>query len=74
MLVFLFLRTGSTLPCIAFHAFNNVMTAFASADRLVDMVGSEETAELICLAIMIALALIYTIYIAKALPKRELAE
>ncbi|MBO4915856.1 MAG: CPBP family intramembrane metalloprotease [Oscillospiraceae bacterium] len=74
MLVFIFLRTGSTLPCIAFHAFNNVMTAFASGDRLVSLTGSEQTAELICLSIMIAIALVYTIYIVKALPKREITE
>ena len=73
LLVFLFLRTGSTLPCIGFHAFNNCMTAFTSADRLVAAVGSKETADLILLAIMITIALAYTLYVAKVLPRRELS-
>ncbi|MBE6908606.1 MAG: CPBP family intramembrane metalloprotease [Ruminococcaceae bacterium] len=74
LLVFIFLRTGSTLPCIAFHAFNNCMTAFTSMGRLVNAVGSEETAELIVLSLMIAVALGYTLYVVKAIPKREIAD
>ena len=72
MLVFMFLRTGSIIMCIAFHAFNNIMTAFASGSMLSDAVGSEQTAELITLSVMLAITLAYTLYIIKKLPKKQL--
>ncbi len=74
LLVLLFLRTGSTLPCIAFHVYNNVMTAFARYDRLTALTGDEHSAELALLGMMVAVALAYALYVVRALPKREIAE
>lgn len=72
LLVFLFMRTGSIIVCIAFHAFNNSMTAFADGNMLTAAVGDEAAAEIITLMIMIVIASAYTIYVVKKLPKREL--
>lgn len=72
MLVFLFVRTGSLIACIVFHAFNNSVSAVSSSQYLVNAVGSEQTANIILAAIGIVISVAYTIYIVKALPKREL--
>ena len=69
MLVMIFLRTGSIIPCIAFHAFNNCMTAFTSGERLIGKVG-EQKAQLIILAVNLIIAAAFTFYVTK-LPKRE---
>ena len=74
MLVFIFIRTGSLIACIVFHALNNSMTAITNSKYLIDAVGSAETAHIISAAISIAIAAAYTVYIIKALPKRELAD
>lgn len=70
MLVFIFMRTGSIIACIAFHGFNNAMTAFSTGEVLKNAVGSEQTAEMIMLAAMVTITLLYTLYVAKAFPKR----
>lgn len=72
LLVFLFLRTGSLLACIAFHSFNNCMTAFTTFDRLTDALGDAHAAELVLLGMMIAVALAYLLCIVKSLPKRAI--
>jgi hypothetical protein len=70
LLVFLFLRTSSLLPCIAFHAFNNIMTAFSTGDLLINRLG-EQTGTLVLLGIQLAVAAGYLLYVTR-LPKREL--
>lgn len=74
MLVFLFIRTGSLLPCIAFHSLNNLLTGFATAEGLVKLVGNERTAELILLAAGFVVMAMYTVYVIKCIPKRELSD
>lgn len=74
LLVFLFLRTGSTLPCIVFHAYNNIMTGFASYDRLTALTGGAHSAELVLLGMMIAVALAYMLYVVRALPRRAIVD
>lgn len=72
MLVFVLIRTGSLVPCIIFHSLNNILTAFSSGKFLANLTGSEQTAEIIMLAVMMATALGYTVFIMKKLPKKEL--
>lgn len=70
MLVFIFMRTESIIACIVFHGFNNAMTAFSTGNVLKNALGSEQTAEMIMLAAMVTITLLYTLYVAKAFPKR----
>lgn len=70
LLVFIFLRTSSIIPCITFHAFNNCMTAFTNANILIDKFG-ETNATLILVCIQLAIAAAYLLYVTR-LPKREL--
>lgn len=70
LLVFIFLRTQSIIPCIVFHSFNNCMTAFTTADRLIDRFG-ENKAVLLCVGIQLAVTALYLIYVMR-LPKKEL--
>ncbi|MCM1523488.1 MAG: CPBP family intramembrane metalloprotease [Ruminococcus sp.] len=72
MLVFIFMRTGSVLPCVAFHCLNNMTSAFASGEWLINAVGSEQTADLIMIAVFLIISVVYTVYILKRLPKKEL--
>lgn len=65
MLVFIFVRTGSLIPCIIFHAFNNSISAVSDSHFLVDAVGSQTTASIITASIQIAAAVAYTLYIVK---------
>ncbi|MBQ1517813.1 MAG: CPBP family intramembrane metalloprotease [Clostridia bacterium] len=74
MLVFIFLRTGSIISCIIFHAFNNSISAVSNAQHLIDALGSKEAADLLTAGIGIVIALLYTIYIVKVIPKRELTD
>lgn len=69
MLVMIFLRTGSTIPCIVFHAFNNCMTAFISSENLIGKVG-EQKARIIILTVNCIIAAAFTFYVTK-LPQRE---
>lgn len=73
MLVFVLMRTGSLIPCIVFHAFNNCLTAFTTGDVLTSIFGSKQTGDLVLVSAMIVLTLAYTLYVMKALPKRKLA-
>ena len=50
------------------------MSAVASHDVLVDAVGNAQTAEIILAVCYLVIAVLYTVYLAKALPKKELAE
>lgn len=70
LLVFIFLRTLSIIPCIVFHAFNNSMSAFTNMSILTDKFG-EENAVLILACIMSVIAAAYLLYVIR-LPKREL--
>lgn len=70
LLVFIFLRTSSIIPCIAFHAFNNSMTAFTNANILTDRFG-EKNATLIFVCIQLVIAAAYLFYVTR-LSKREL--
>lgn len=70
MLVFIFLRTNSIIPCIVFHGFNNSMTAFATSNFLINKFG-EKNAEIIVTCIMLVIVIAYLIYIIR-LPKNDL--
>ncbi|MDE6666425.1 MAG: CPBP family intramembrane metalloprotease [Ruminococcus sp.] len=70
LLVFIFLRTCSIIPCIVFHGFNNSMSAFATGNLLIDKFG-EESADIIASSIRIVMTVVYLIYIIK-LPKKDL--
>lgn len=70
LLVFIFLRTSSIIPCIAFHAFNNSMTAFANGNTLTDRFG-EKNATLIFVCIQLVIVAAYLFYVTR-LSKREL--
>ena len=70
LMVFIFMRTSSLIACIAFHAFNNCMTAFATGKALIDRVG-ETKGTMIAFGIQLAIAGAYLLYVSK-LPKKEL--
>lgn len=70
MLVFIFLRTNSIIPCIVFHGFNNSMSAFATGDFLIDKFG-ENNADIIVTSIRLVIVIAYMIYIIR-LPKKDL--
>lgn len=74
MLVFMLIRSGSLLPCIAFHSLNNILTGFTNDKWLIDAVGNEQTAELIHLAAGFVVMAVYLVYIIKFVPKREQTE
>lgn len=70
LLVLIFLRTSSILPCIAFHAFNNCLTAFTTGDILTGRLGERNSA-LLVVGIKILIAGAYLLYVSR-LPKRDL--
>ena len=72
LLTFVFLRTGSILPCIAFHAFNNCLTVFTTGKLLTDRLG-EQTGTLLMLGIQLAIAAGYLVYVVRR-PRQELPE
>ena len=72
VLVFVFLRTESIIPCIVFHALNNCVTAFSTGDILIGRLG-ETNAVLVSCAIKVTICAAYLVYVTK-LPKRELPE
>ncbi|MBQ8966651.1 CPBP family intramembrane glutamic endopeptidase [Ruminococcus sp.] len=72
LLVFIFLRTASIVPCIVFHAVNNAVTAFCTGSLLKDNF-SEGTADIIMLGIKLAIGAAYLLWVVR-LPKRELPE
>lgn len=67
MLVFVFYRTGSLLPCIAFHSLNNCLTGFYSLEDKTSV-----NMELILISVRIFIAVAYTVYIIKYIPKKDL--
>ena len=74
MLMLIRVRTGSLIVCIIFHGVFNSMSALCSHKILVDAVGSKLTADFILAVSYIIISLAYTIYLFKALPKRELTD
>ncbi len=70
LLVFIFIRTGSLIPCIAFHSLNNILSAFGSAQLLIDLAGSEQGGMMINIVIRMTIALAYLMYILKFTPKK----
>ncbi len=70
LLVFIFIRTGSLVACIAFHSLNNILAGFGSAKILVDLAGSEEGGQMINVGIRIALTAAYLLYVLKFTPKK----
>ena len=71
ILVFVFIRTGSLVPCIAFHSLNNVLAGFGSAQLLVDIAGSEQGGLMLNITIRIVLAAAYLLYVLKFVPKKN---
>lgn len=71
LLVFIFYRTGSLIACIWFHALNNSVTGFTTGEKLINALGSEQTAALVSTAAKTVITVIYLLYVIK-LPKRQL--
>lgn len=70
LLVFIFIRTGSLIACIAFHSLNNILAGFGSAQILVDLTGSEQGGQMLNIGIRIALTAAYLLYVLKFTPKK----
>jgi membrane protease YdiL (CAAX protease family) len=69
LLVFIFVRTGSLIPCIVFHSLNNMLSAFGSAQMLTDITGSEQGGLMLNIGIRLILTAAYLLYILKCTPK-----
>lgn len=67
MLVTIFYRGGSMLPCIIVHSAINTLGTFAN-DADVAMEG-----QLIHIAVLIAITVAYTLILTKTLPKKQCA-
>lgn len=70
LLVFIFMRTGSIIPCIAFHSLNNCLTAFTTGELLTSRLG-ETAATVVIVMIQLAIAGAYLLYVVRQ-PKKEL--
>ena len=70
LLVFIFIRTGSLIACIAFHSLNNILAGFGSAQILADLAGSEQGGQMLNVAIRIALTAAYLLYVLRSTPKK----
>lgn len=70
LLVFIFIRTGSLVPCIAFHSLNNILAGFGSAQILADIAGSEQGGQMLNVGIRIALTAAYLLYVLKFSPRK----
>ena len=70
LLVFIFIRTGSLIPCIAFHSLNNILAGFGSAQILVDLAGSEQGGMMFNVGIRIVLTAAYLLWVLKFSPKK----
>lgn len=68
VLVFIFLRTESILPCIAFHALNNILTAFGTGSLLIDRFG-ETGAALLASGLRLILSAAYLWYVCRRPPR-----
>ena len=73
LLVLIFLRTGSLLACIGFHALNNILTGFTSAAKLTAAVG-ERPARMILLAAGLVMIAVYALFAVRTLPPREITD
>ena len=71
LLVFIFIRTGSLVPCIVFHSLNNVLAGFGSAQLLTDIAGSEQGGLMLNVTIRIVLTAAYLFYVLKCTPKKN---
>ncbi|MCR4780989.1 MAG: CPBP family intramembrane metalloprotease [Ruminiclostridium sp.] len=71
LLVFIFIRTGSLVPCIVFHSLNNVLAGFGSAQLLTDIAGSEQGGLMLNVTIRIVLTAAYLLYVLKCTPKKN---
>ena len=71
LLVFIFIKTGSIIPCIAFHSLNNLLAGFGSARILADLAGSEEGGQMLNVGIRLVLTAAYLLYILRFTPKRN---
>ena len=70
LLVMIFVRTGSLIACIVFHALNNSCTGFASCDLLKNAVG-ENNAEWVLLGVCLVITALYFLYIWKFIPNKN---
>ncbi len=70
LLIFIFVRTGSLIPCIAFHSLNNILAGFGSARILADIAGSEQGGQMLNVGIRTALAAAYLVYVLVCTPKK----
>ena len=70
LLVMIFLRTGSLIACIVFHALNNSCTGFSSGELLKSAVG-ENNAQWVMLGICLVITALYFGYIMKFIPKKN---
>ena len=71
LLVFIFIRTGSLVPCIVFHSLNNVLSGFGSAQLLTDIAGSEQGGMILNVCIRIVIAGAYLLYVIFCTPKKS---
>lgn len=69
LLVFIFIRTGSLVPCIVFHSLNNVLSGFGNAQLLTDIAGSEQGGMILNVCIRIVIAGAYLLYVIFCTPK-----
>ena len=72
LLVIIFVRTESLVFCILFHALNNSLSGFASAEKLIAAVGSKQATDFIILGISTAITIAYLLYVLKFTPKKEI--
>jgi len=70
LLVMIFVRTGSLIACIVFHALNNSCTGFASCDLLKNAVG-ENNAEWVLLGVCLVITALYFVYVWKLIPQKN---
>lgn len=70
LLVFIFIRTGSLIPCIAFHSLNNILAGFGSAQILIELAGSEQGGQMLNVGIRTVLTWVYLLYVLKITPKK----
>ena len=70
LLVFIFIRTGSLVPCIAFHSLNNILAGFGSAQILAEIAGSEQGGQMFNIGIRIVLTAAYLLYVLKFTPRK----
>lgn len=65
LLVTIFYRGGSLLPCIIFHAANNIFSIFAKQENMT------MEKQLVHVLILIVIAIAYTFILTRTLPKKQ---